>query len=74
MTDHVASNDQRHFRNNRGHLRPTLWILLIINVAANAVASSMSATTLTAALSIIFGLVALMCAATLVIHHYRNHD
>ncbi|PRX08424.1 hypothetical protein [Actinoplanes italicus] len=74
MTDRISSNDQRHLRNNRGHLRPTLWILLILNVAANAVASSIGATTLTTALSILFGLVALMCAATLVVDHYRHHD
>jgi hypothetical protein len=74
MTDRISSNDQRHLRNNRGHLRPTLWVLLILNMAANAVFSSIGATTLTTALSILFGLVALMCAATLVVHHYRHHE
>ena len=48
-------------------LRPVLWLLLVLSVAANAVAS-----TVNLAAAITFGVLALACAAALVVDHYRH--
>jgi hypothetical protein len=61
----VVDMDDR--RNNR--LRPALWALLILSLAANATLSGLDVNVF---LSAAAGLVALACAAGLVAHHYRN--
>jgi len=48
-------------------LRPVLWLLLVLSVAANAVAS-----TVNLAVGAAFGVLALACAAALVRDHYRH--
>lgn len=53
----------------RGVLRPVLWLLLVITVAANAVISSAN---LNVALGVASGLAALGCATALVVDHYRH--
>lgn len=49
-------------------LRPVLWLLLILGLAANAVASTIGADPLVVSC---FGLVALASGIGLVVHHYR---
>ena len=51
-----------------GRLRPTLWFLLIVGLATNAVTSAIGATLF----SIVAGLVTLACATALVVGHYRK--
>ncbi|WP_433378911.1 hypothetical protein ACQPZX_12545 [Actinoplanes sp. CA-142083] len=51
-----------------GALRPILWVLLILSAATNAVLSSVANPFVSSA----FGLVALACATTLIVHHYRH--
>ncbi|GAA4949241.1 hypothetical protein [Actinoplanes utahensis] len=53
-----------------GRLRPALWLLLIVGLTANAAASTIGAT----AVSVVFGLITLGCAAGLVVDHYRRRD
>lgn len=53
----------------RGMLRPVLWLLLVITVAANAVISSAN---LNLALGVASGLAALGCATALIVDHYRH--
>jgi len=48
--------------------RPVLWLVLIVSLAANAIASS----TGTTPLGIATGVVAIACAVTLGVHHYRS--
>ncbi|BBH67927.1 hypothetical protein ACTI_46120 [Actinoplanes sp. OR16] len=55
---------------NRDHLRPALWLLLIISLAINAVTSSIGATVV----SLAFGLITLACGAGLVADHYRRRE
>ncbi|MGW4460754.1 hypothetical protein [Micromonospora sp. NPDC004704] len=50
-------------------IRPLLWLLLAISVAANVVASAAGANLFVGSG---FGLTALACATALIIHHYRN--
>lgn len=49
-------------------LRPFLWVVLILSAATNAILSGMTNPFVSSA----FGLVALICAGTLIVHHYRN--
>ncbi|GAA1640618.1 hypothetical protein [Actinoplanes couchii] len=49
-------------------LRPVLWLLLILGLAANAAASTIGAHQLVGS---VFGLVALASGTGLAIHHYR---
>ncbi|WP_198171127.1 hypothetical protein [Actinoplanes awajinensis] len=49
--------------------RPALWLLLILSVAANAVASSLDVSVV---VGLGFGLVTLACAVVLAAHHYRH--
>jgi hypothetical protein len=49
-------------------LRPALWVLLILSAATNAVLSSVTNPFVSSA----FGAVALACAVTLIVHHYRH--
>jgi hypothetical protein len=51
-----------------GRLRPALWLVLVLSLAANAITSTIGAT----AISVVFGLITLACATALVLHHYRN--
>jgi hypothetical protein len=52
-----------------GIVRPVLWLLLVISAAANAVTST---TGINMFVGIGFGLVALACATTLIVHHYQH--
>jgi hypothetical protein len=54
---------------NRGLLRPVLWLVLIVSTAANVVTSSLGVHPLVAGS---FGVVTLGCIATLIAHHYRR--
>lgn len=49
-------------------LRPVLWLVLFVSLAANAATSVMGLTAVSAAV----GVLALASAATLIVHHYRN--
>lgn len=51
-----------------GRLRPVLWLVLILSLAANATASALGATLV----SIAFGVVTLGSAAALVVDHYQR--
>ena len=51
-----------------GLLRPALWVVLILSAATNAILSSVANPFVSSA----FGAVALACAVTLIVHHYRN--
>jgi hypothetical protein len=53
----------------RSPLRVALWLVLVLSAAANMVFSSVVDRPWVGS---IFGLVTLACAATLVVHHYRN--
>jgi hypothetical protein len=53
-----------------GRLRPFLWVVLILSAATNAVLSGMTNPFVCSA----FGLVALICAVALIVHHYRNRQ
>jgi hypothetical protein len=53
----------------RTWLRPTLWALLIVSLAANGITSSIGVNTFIAAA---FGLATLACAAALAVQHYRS--
>ncbi|MEU4162489.1 hypothetical protein [Actinoplanes sp. NPDC026670] len=53
----------------RTWLRPALWALLIISLAANGIASSLGVDVLVASG---FGLATLACAAALAVQHYRS--
>jgi MFS superfamily sulfate permease-like transporter len=53
----------------RGTLRPLLWLGLILSAAANVVVSSIGGSPFVGSA---FGAVALVCAVTLVVHHYRT--
>ncbi|GIF10128.1 hypothetical protein [Actinoplanes teichomyceticus] len=53
-----------------GRLRPALWLLLIVSLTVNAVASAIGATLA----GIAFGLVTLACAGWLVVDHYRRRN
>lgn len=52
-----------------GLLRPLLWLVLIVSAAANMVLSSAADNPW---ISSAFGLVAVVCAVTLIVHHRRN--
>ncbi|MEV4283477.1 hypothetical protein [Actinoplanes xinjiangensis] len=52
----------------RTWLRPTLWALLIVSLAANGITSILGVNLFIAAG---FGLAALACAAVLAVQHYR---
>ncbi|GAA0562314.1 hypothetical protein GCM10010172_51900 [Paractinoplanes ferrugineus] len=64
-TPTVAAETPRHI------LRPVLWVTLIVAGAANAVLSTVLGSPI---VSSVFGVVALICAGTLVAQHYRNRD
>ncbi|HWS37762.1 MAG TPA: hypothetical protein VN408_34155 [Actinoplanes sp.] len=49
-------------------LRPALWLLLILGLAANAATSTIGANP---ALGAVFGLLALSAGTALAVHHYR---
>jgi hypothetical protein len=53
----------------RGRLRTALWLVLILSAAANMVLSTVIGNPI---VSSAFGLVALVCATTLIVQHYRN--
>lgn len=50
-------------------VRPLLWLVLVVSVAANAVLSTAEINT---SLAAGFGTVALGCAVALVVQHYRH--
>ncbi|GLZ58412.1 hypothetical protein [Micromonospora sp. NBRC 107095] len=52
-----------------GPLRPLLWLVLFVSAAANVVLSTAADNQW---LSSGFGLVALLCAVALIVHHRRN--
>ncbi|MET8465046.1 hypothetical protein [Micromonospora zamorensis] len=52
-----------------GPLRPLLWLVLFISAAANVVLSTAADNPW---ISSAFGLVAVLCAVTLLVHHRRN--
>ncbi|MEU1643217.1 hypothetical protein [Micromonospora zamorensis] len=52
-----------------GLLRPLLWLVLFISAAANVVLSTAADSPW---ISSAFGLVAVLCAVTLLVHHRRN--
>ncbi|MFF0467366.1 hypothetical protein ACFYPX_08105 [Micromonospora zamorensis] len=52
-----------------GLLRPLLWLVLFISAAANVVLSTAADNPW---ISSAFGLVAVLCAVTLLVHHRRN--
>ncbi|WP_199511388.1 hypothetical protein [Nucisporomicrobium flavum] len=62
MTDHISSNSSP--------LRPALWLLFFLSVTANAITSGIGATLV----SVLFGVIALSCAVSLVVHHYRHRE
>ncbi|MDG4816057.1 MULTISPECIES: hypothetical protein [unclassified Micromonospora] len=64
MAEHISSNGRRQ-------LRPILWLLLFVSITANAIASSVG-TTASTVISVLFGVVALVCAGSLVVDHYRH--
>lgn len=53
----------------RSVLRPLLWLGLIVSAAANMALSTVVGNPL---VSSVFGLVALICAIALTVHHYRT--
>jgi hypothetical protein len=53
---------------NNDKLRPLLWLGLIVGGGANAAVSSAGGNPF---LGSSFGAVALVCAVTLIVHHYR---
>jgi hypothetical protein len=53
----------------RGALRPLLWLGLVLSAVANAVVSSIGGNPFVGSA---FGAVALACAVTLIVHHYRT--
>lgn len=65
ITDVPATTDDRP----RGWLRPLLWLALFVSAAANVVLSTAAANPW---ISSACGLVALLCAVTLIVHHRRN--
>jgi hypothetical protein len=68
-TDAATESATEHATGPRGVLRPALWAGLVLAAAANAVVSSIGANPLVGSA---FGLVALVCAAVLIVNHYRN--
>ncbi|GGO25290.1 hypothetical protein [Micromonospora parathelypteridis] len=52
-----------------GWLRPLLWLVLFVSAAANVVLSTAADNPW---ISSAFGLVALLCAVALIVHHRRN--
>jgi hypothetical protein len=50
------------------NIRPVLWLILIVSAVANTVLSSMGA----GIAGVVFGVIALAAAITLIVHHYRN--
>jgi hypothetical protein len=56
-------------RPRRGALRPVLWLLLVLSAAGNAGASFGG---MSVALHTAFGVVTLLCAAALIMHHVRG--
>jgi hypothetical protein len=56
-------------RTRRGPLRPALWTTLFLSAAANMVFSTGARDPL---IGSVFGLIALACAAALIVHHYRH--
>ncbi|MFI7437292.1 hypothetical protein [Micromonospora haikouensis] len=67
MAEHISSNGGRQ-------LRPILWLLLFVSITANAIASSVGATTASTVISALFGVMALICAGSLVVDHYRHRE
>ena len=54
---------------SRGRLRPALWLVLILSAAANMVLSTIVGNPVLSSAS---GVVALVCATSLVVQHYRG--
>jgi hypothetical protein len=54
---------------NRGIVRPVLWVLLAISAVLNVVTSAMGTQVI---VGIVFGLLTLSFAVALVVHHYRR--
>ncbi|WP_405429055.1 hypothetical protein [Micromonospora sp. NBC_00617] len=52
-----------------GLLRPLLWLVLFISAAINAVLSTVVDSPW---IGSVFGLVAVLCGAALIVHHRRN--
>ncbi|AGL13694.1 hypothetical protein [Actinoplanes sp. N902-109] len=50
------------------NIRPVLWLILIVAAVANMILSSMGATIA----GVVFGVIAVAAAGTLVVDHYRN--
>ncbi|WP_051753563.1 hypothetical protein [Streptosporangium amethystogenes] len=68
MTDPHHVLDTSETARPVGMLRPVLWFLLVVSAALNMVTSSIDVGIF---VGIGFGLVALACATTLIVHHYR---
>ncbi|WFE40854.1 hypothetical protein [Micromonospora sp. WMMD998] len=71
MTDpyRIAEAPDATPRRPGGRLRPLLWLALFLSAAANAVLTS---TLDSPWVGSGFGLVALLCAAALIVHHRRH--
>ncbi|MFC7531639.1 hypothetical protein [Actinoplanes sp. GCM10030250] len=73
MTDRYSISDApapATTPSSTGRLRPLLWLVLIVSLAANATASALGATLL----SVAFGVVTLGSGAALAVNHYRHRD
>ncbi|MFI6454227.1 hypothetical protein ACIBF6_22020 [Streptosporangium amethystogenes] len=68
MTDPHRILDTSETARPVGMLRPVLWLLLVVSAVLNMVTSSIDVNVF---VGIGFGLVALACAAALIVHHYR---
>jgi hypothetical protein len=62
-----VTNPETH--ESGGAIRPLLWLLLVISIAANAVINSAGVSIF---LAVATGLITLACAAGLIVHHYRQ--
>ncbi|CCH18150.1 hypothetical protein [Micromonospora lupini] len=71
MTDPYRSTEAPAAAPERpgGLLRPLLWLVLFVSAATNAVFSTVVDNPW---IGSVFGLVAVLCAAALIVHHRRN--
>ncbi|MGC4880003.1 hypothetical protein ACLQ26_27510 [Micromonospora sp. DT43] len=71
MTDRYRSTEAPAAAAERpgGLLRPLLWLVLLLAAATNAVFSTVADNPW---IGSVFGLVAVLCAAALIVHHRRN--
>jgi hypothetical protein len=50
-------------------LRPAMWLLLAVSVVGNAVTSGFAGATV---IHLVFGIVTVLAAVVLAVHHYRH--